>query len=65
MYFVGQNADLYTISAIAMMYFISCHIGLHYSGTRLYIHGLVQNSNALAMELLPSFTKPFRVNYND
>ena len=36
MYFVGSNCDSYSASVIAVMYAISCYIGPHYNGTRLY-----------------------------
>ena len=37
MYFVGLNCDSYPASVTAVMYAISCYIGMCYNGTELYV----------------------------
>ena len=36
MFFVVSNCDLYSVSVIALMYVLSCYIGLRYNGTGLH-----------------------------
>ena len=57
MSFMGPNSDLYFATVTAVMYAISCYIGLHYNSTRLYFVYMKEQRKHMTAKLIMLYAR--------